>query len=1251
MSNINQMLKSFYSNYNFNAIETLYHKSLNQSIFANFYKNLPFTASILMEDKTFKMKFEPDGLLSMELMVVIGYFFDNYSDDSGCVWTSDEKKIVKFFFDGISKFSEFGGKIIFNLDDNAVYYLVLLLTSHLENVTDLVIDKLCKQFKSLETIHFLKLFEKVKKEAEKEEALKHVEEVTCMDIPTDWSNVFACDEKAQGVFCETIADGLVLSLNNLGRVDIEYISQITGANLKTVILELSGSIYQNPATWGECFYKGFETADEYLSGNVVEKLKIAKTENKKYHGYFTKNVKALEAVIPHHVSTEDIYITIGSPWVPSDVIDDFMTHLFGDWARGYGNKINRSLYATIHDETSGTWEIPLKARYARNFANETTFGTRRITGVQILEKTLNMQTIQITDEYKSGNTKKRVTNKSETILAVEKQKKLIDEFKKWIWNDEKRKKRLIEIYDSKYCSKIIRQYDGSFLTFPDMNKDVNLFDYQKNAVARIMFSPNTLLSHDVGAGKTFVMAAAGMEMRRIGTSKKNLYVVPNNLVGQWGSIFKELYPNANLLLVTPNNFTISKRKTVLEQIRDKEFDGIIMAYSCFDMIPVSKEFLATEIKDKITELNKLSKQKNKAVSNIDKKIEKLKKSLDKLESDYNKVKDLLNFDELKINTIFLDEAHNYKNVPIETKISRVLGLSTTGSNKCLDMLNKVHIVQKQNGGRGAVFATGTPITNSLTDIFVMQKYLQSAELNILDLQSFDSWIGMFAERETDFEIDVDTNNYRMATRFSKYHNMPELAVILSQVTDFYQVSLLNDIPLHDGYKDILIPKTNDFKSYLQLISKRADDVRNHLVRRTEDNMLKITTDGRKAALDLRLVNEYLPFTYSSKVAHCAENVYDIYLKTTSSRSTQLIFCDTSTPKSGFNLYDELKRLLVMMGVNADEIAFVHDATTETKRNKLFENVRRGNIRILIGSTFKLGIGVNVQDKLIALHHLDIPWRPADMVQREGRILRKGNQNKKVVIYRYITEGSFDAYSWQLLESKQRMIRSILSGAMPSRMCQEVDDTVLNYAEVKALAIGNPLLKKRVEIANELSRNLTLQRKHIETVQALQIELLELPEKIKRQKTYISNCKKDADFYKESKVELSKEERKNLRSYIYNELVKNELLTEELKIGSYQGFDIIIPTNMTFQKPYLYLKHIEKYTIEMGSTENGIMVRLDNFLEGFKDLLKEQKDKLKALNNREIAINEELEKKDGYIEIIQKLKNELKEIDIKLGVKK
>ena len=869
----------------------------------------------------------------------------------------------------------------------------------------------------------------------------------------------------------------------------------------------------------------------------------------------------------------------------------------------------------------------------------------------------------ITDCPSNKSGKKRVVDREETINAVEQQQKMIKEFQRWIWSDPARKKRLYDIFDEKYACVKRRNFDGSFLTFPGMDKSVRLYHYQKNAVARIIFSPNTLLAHDVGSGKTYIMIAAGQELRRMGLSKKNMYVVPNNIVGQWRDIFLKMYPNANILCIEPKNFTPSKRERVLTDIAGNDYDGIIITYSCFESIPVSKKEAIAELEKKKNELKSIMREKSRNTSRIRKKVESLDKAINELYIALNDMYDTVFFDDLGITRLFVDEAHNFKNVPLDTQIDKVLGLNKTGSKKCRDMMDKVHIVQKNNDGKGVVMATGTPITNSVSDAFVFQQYLQSGELGMLDLQTFDAWVGMFAERKTDFEIDVDTGTYRLATRLSKFHNLPELTSLIASFADFHKVDITAEIPQTDGYRDALICKTPEFSDYLKLISARAEDVRRGVVPRDEDNMLKITTDGRKAALDMRLVNNSLPFTYESKVARCAENVFEIYHKTEAGKSAQLIFCDSSTPHNhAFNIYDEIKRLLMAMGIPESKIAYIHDAQTDAQRNTLFTAVRNGDIRILIGSTFKLGLGVNIQDRLIALHHIDIPWRPADMIQREGRILRQGNLNSKVYIYRYITEGSFDAYSWQLLETKQRFITSLLSGTLTDRDSTDIDGTVLDYAEVKALAVGNSLIKQRVEATNNLSRCILLQKKRIEQCEEMKNELSEIPSKRRTLLRAISNCILDAKQYKtdvasqpplsdsKAKAEYANR-RKAFREYLDENLRSYILMPYEKELTVYHGFKIILPANMSEIHPYVWLKKNGSYRVELGDTEIGNLVRIDNTLSTLDELCEKLNKQLEALDDKEKELKNSLANPEDYTEMIEEYKEEVRMLDEKLGVDK
>ena len=1097
-----------------------------------------------------------------------------------------------------------------------------------------------------------KRIEKEKREEIKEK--KRIETVTLeafsMELPMDWTNIYDGDEKVENVSAQSISDGLILSLKNLGRVDIEYIAKITGESCKAVIKRLKGSIYQNPDKWDECFYRGWETKEEYLSGNLMIKLRKAEKASEIYKNYFDDNIRAIKEVMPEMINSDDIYVTLGTPWLPASVIDDFISDTFGRLRYSYSDKE----IGVCHDTLTGMWYIPLKNRYnlSQKYKLSSVYGTKRINAMHIIEKTLNMQPIKITDTVNDPSTvsgKRQVFNKAETLLAMEKQEKLINRFKEWVWNDPKRKSMLEGIYKEKFASIRVRHFNGDFLEFPGLSEDVKLYPYQKNAVARILFSSNTLLAHDVGAGKTYIMIAAGMELKRMGISEKNMYVVPNNIVGQWQEIFKSMYPAAKLLIIDPKNFTSEKKDKTLSEMKYGRYDAILIAYSCFDRIGVSYKYMEELIKERINNINNMiDKHRNasKIVNYLNRKKKQLLKKLEQI----NKEEDEFAFDKLGINTLFVDEAHNYKNVPVDTAIDYVVGINRKGSEKCEKMLLKARCVQRLNGGRGLVFATGTPISNSITDAYIMQLYLQEGELQLADIKSFESWAGMFAEKTSEFEVDVDTTKFRIRLGFTKFHNLTELSNLLAMVADFHRVPE-KGLPYFNGYDDIVIKKSKEFQTYLEEISMRADIVRNNHISKKADNMLKITVDGRKAALDLRLVNKDAVFTKQSKVAVCAENVYKIYRETMENKSTQLIFCDISVPGSKFNIYSELARLMKEYGIKIEEIAFIHSADNSKKRTELFSKVRKGEIRVLIGSTFKLGTGVNIQNRLIALHHMDVPWRPADMIQREGRILRQGNRNKSVKIFRYITEGSFDAYSWQLLEKKQNFISQLITGSLEERDATDIEDMALNYAEVKAIAIGNPLIKKRVEKVNELNRLIILNRKYIDNREIMEKRASEIPAVIECEENYARLCSEDIKLYAENYRKYKPVERKGIRKLIADTVYNYDMMPDEKEITVYQGFKIVAPAKMFKGSHYLWIKGSGRYMVTLSESAAGILTRIDNKLNSIEEQFERHRNNITDYKNNLQVINSQLLIKEDYIQKIESLKKEIKEIDKELGVDK
>ncbi len=1110
---------------------------------------------------------------------------------------------------------------------------------------------------------------KAKRKKEEVEQRKR-DEFMSMDMPVDFESAFSSDEldpkDLQTV--SDVQDALTLSLCNYACVNIEYIASISSKSMKEVISELRGRIFLDPRRIDpERFYKGWVSRGEYLSGNIIEKLNAAKEANSRYPGFFDENIRALEEVMPEWLDADEIFVSLSSPWVPKKHIENFI------------RAILRKEYRATHDPLTSSWSLSCMKGYRIDALVSAMYGTKRMDAIEIIEKTLNQQPIVVRDSRSAwtvyGNKTEYVVNEKATLLAQEKQQLLIAEFRKWIWRDKGRADEIRRLYYEKFCCNRSRVFDGSYLKFPGLSEKVRLYDYQKDAVARIIFSPNVLLAHDVGSGKTYEMIAAGMELRRLKLAKKPLYVVPNSILGQWKKFFRMMYEKAKVLVVTPSSFAPAKRCAVLKSIRDDDFDAILMPYSSFGMISLSPDYYMDKIHKLKAQIDEAKKDPDRNTSALRRKMSAVRRMetdlLKKLEIERREAagKEIIYFESLGIDRLFVDEAHNFKNVSFDTKMSNVLGLNSKGSEKCDDMADKVSCIQRLNGGGGVVFATGTPITNSIADCYVIQRYLQSGDLEVLGLSGFDSWAGMFCEITRDFEIDVDTSKYRMASRLSKFHNLPELSSLLSNVADFHHIDDNKEIPKFDGWTDCIIPKTPEFESFIADISVRADSVRNGSPREITshgetiiDNMLLITTDGRKGALDLRLVDlpgdssQPMSSASGSKVWKCASNVFDVYKRYEDSRSAQLVFCDISVPKKTFNIYDELKRLLIDFGIPSDEIAYIHDATCERERVRIMDSVRKGDIRVLIGSTFKLGIGVNVQERLVAVHHIDVPWRPSDMVQREGRILRQGNTSERVHIYRYITENSFDAYSWQLLETKQNFISRLLSGDVSERDEADVDGTVLNYAEVKALAVGNPLIKTRVEKSNELKKLRKLRSEWKDERIRIQRNVFKYEKDVARLTRHMEDAAQDGEFIRmmlsakqNKKGKSAADARKSLRERIFAGINRCILESKEEKIAEYEGFDVIAPSYDLEAKQFVYICRKGKYKVEVGNNPLGILIRLDNFFENFEKYLSEQNQTLREKQEYIADARRDMSKDDEFAPRIKCVYEELRAIDRELGV--
>lgn len=939
---------------------------------------------------------------------------------------------------------------------------------------------------------------------------------------------------------------------------------------------------------------------------------------------------------PHAIPYTEIEVGIGAPWIDKRIIAEFIIEVFKP--RNYKS----SMIDIVHEPITGCWTIYCKDRLAERMPAEESvrFGIAGYSALHILEATLNLREIKLFD---NGTT----FNEKNTIAAVEKQRSIKQAFRDWLWLDEDRRWQVEEAYNSLFCVYGKKTYDGSKIPFPEMSDECTLYDYQKDAVKRIMDDPNTLLAFDVGAGKTYIMIAAAMKLRQEGSSRKNLFVVPNNIVGQWELIFTTMYPKAKVLAIEPKSFKPELRQKVLHQMRDGDYDGIIIAYSCFEQIPLSANEIMSNLETRISRIDGAIQQiKNSSriceISNL------LKKEKDRIKKEtYEFIASIgepalngLTFEELDITGLFLDEAHNYKNLPIRTRMKNINGINTKGSRKCLDMLHKIRCVQSK--GRGVVLATGTPLCNSISDVYTLQVYLQHNELMKSNLDLFDNWAKTFAEPEQVFEIDVTANKYRMVRRFSRFFNLAELSKMFSQIAVFHAMDDAENMPKLDGYRDISIKPYRELSDYMKELVERTEKIRSKNVHPGKDNMLKVSTDGRKAALDLRLVARAQPGGVNSKICRCIETAVEIYNEFPS--STQLIFCDYSTPKGGdaFSVYRELKEGLCICGVKPQEIAFIHSYGTEMRKLELFARFNKGDVRFIIGSTFKLGIGANVQTKLKAIHHIDVPWRPADMVQREGRILRRGNENERVFIFRYIAEGSFDAYSWQLLERKQRFISQFLSGSSYQRSASDLEDNVLTYAEVKALALSDPMMKALAEKENELKNIRILHSQKLSEIRMKTDELAELekrlPEVLHKKQAAAMNAEYSASLSEDQLKEALNKLALNEAWIRYAEFYAPEMPLELL------GFTVNMPDMQDEKKPRISVERLGiKYRLEVGHSASGNARRVINLIKKMGDYAIEAENKYQ----RDLLRKEELAKllKNSKSEYIEKIKSCEEEIEV------
>lgn len=1018
---------------------------------------------------------------------------------------------------------------------------------------------------------------------------------------------------------DTASEALTVSLSEKAVVDLPYMSELSGKDTKEIVEELRGVIFEDPIT-GK-----WETADEYLSGNVREKLKIA-TSYAETKPEFSINVQALKQIQPQNLDASEIEIRIGATWIDPKYIDDFMGEVF----QTPHYLLDPGAVKTSFSNITSTWNIAGKnAETPRSFAN-TTFGTTRVTAYKLLEDTLNLKDIKIYDTFDE----RRVLNKEETTIASQKQENIKEAFKDWIFRDPERRQKIVETYNELFNSVRPREYEGSHLTFPGMTPDIELKPHQKNAIAHILYGNNTLLAQCVGAGKTFEMIAAAMESKRLGLCQKSLFVVPNHLVEQWASDFLRLYPGANILAARKKDFEPANRQKFCSRIATGDYDAVIIGHSQFEKIPLSDERQKNTIIQQIDEIEK-GLRKIKAENDerfTIKQMEKTKKSLEtRLAKLYDQTRkdQVVNFEELGIDRLFVDESHNYKNLFLYTKMRNVAGIPQTEAQKSSDMFAKCQYMDELTGGKGITFATGTPISNSMTELYTNMRYLQYGTLKRLGMTQFDSWAASFGETQTAIELAPEGVGYRTKRRFSRFFNLPELISVFKEAADIKTADMLN-LPVPEAqYENVVLKPSEYQKEMVASLANRAEAVRNQLVSPYQDNMLRITNDGRKLALDQRLINEMLPADENSKVAVCAEKSYHIWEETTSERSTQLIFCDLSTPRKNrdesFSVYDELKSLLMKKGVPEDEIAFIHDANTDQKKAELFAKVRSGQVRFLIGSTSKMGAGTNVQDRLIALHHLDVPWRPSDIEQQEGRILRQGNRNRKVKIFRYVTEGTFDAYSWQLIENKQKFISQIMTSKSPVRSCEDVDESALSYAEVKALATGNPYIKEKMDLDIQVSRLRLLKANYTSQKYRMEDNIVQhYPRQIVMVKELIEKLEQDIALYEQNAATSKDKFHMQVGSGVYdtrkdagNAIIKFFQTDADgtAKIGTYLGFSMNIAFDSFNRKFVLRLKGAMNHPVEIGPDPVGNIIRLDNVLKTMPDKLAEAKDRLETLTNQ------------------------------------
>ena len=1063
---------------------------------------------------------------------------------------------------------------------------------------------------------------------------------------------------------DTPSEALAVSIGERGKVDLPYMAELLGipGEYGRITTELSGVIFKDPAADPTDPEAGWQMADEYLSGDVRAKLRMAQFAAET-NPEFVVNVDALTKAQPRELEASEIDVRLGATWLSPDIIQKFMTETFQiPYYLRHAVKVRYSPY-------TAEWRVEGKTATGRgDIISSETYGTSRANAYKILEETLNLKDVRIYDTIEDAEGKpKRVLNKRETMLAQQKQQVIKDAFANWVWQDPQRRIALVKQYNELFNSTRLREYDGSHIKFVGMNPEITLREHQRNAIAHVLYGGNTLLAHEVGAGKTYEMAASAMEAKRLGLCQKSLFVVPNHLTEQWASEFLNLYPNAKLLVARRKDFETANRKKFCARIATGDYDAVIIGHSQFERIPLSFErqerIIQEQIYETLAAINELKVHagENFSIKQMEKTRKTLETKLEKLRSDERK-DDVITFEQLGVDRLFVDESHFYKNLFLTTKMRNVAGLSTSEAQKSSDMFGKCRYLDEITGGRGVVFATGTPVSNSMTELYTVMRYLQYSTLQQKKLTHFDCWASSFGETTTAIELAPEGTGYRARTRFARFFNLPELMSMFKEVADIKTSDQLH-LPVPEAKFETVVAKPSEIqKEMVQELSKRAAEIHSGTVDASVDNMLCVTNDGRKIGLDVRLMNPMLPDDPNSKLNVCVQNVLKIWEEGKDQKLTQLLFCDLSTPKNdgNFNVYDDIRKKLVAAGVPENEIEFIHNADTEAKKAALFSKVRSGDVRVLLGSTAKMGAGTNVQSRLVAVHHLDVGWKPSDMTQRNGRIIRQGNMNKEVKVFNYVTEGTFDSYLYQTLENKQRFISQIMTSKSPVRSCEDVDEQALSYAEIKALCAGNPLIKEKMDLDVQVAKLKVLKADHQSQKFRLQDKLLtKFPADIQETNAYIAGLKADAqlaDAYPQGKEEFCG---MTIKGVAYDEkktagkrlvLACSELPNAEEKvIGSYRGFELSLRFD-TYRSEYqALLKGQRKYTVPLGTDPLGNIIRLDNSLNNFPERINSAENELATLHQQQAAVQIEVEKPFPQEEELAEKSARLAELNAQLDV--